>query len=494
MGDRVTKNHRRAYPTVSLLLVAVNIPLALLVGLLLVTDYRREMRRATDERRITLSDEAGVIGSALLRLSDPDDTAAITAFLESSCAETAGPDSPGHWIDVRWNGCKLHTHTGPIDSTVSVDAPNFSLEVIAGRFSSGLLTVEVSELAADIRRSVRGEILMHVSWLLGIAALAAVIVDVVLVRLIARPTMQLAASVIRLGSQQFEVEPTSFLSLELNDLSESISAMADSLNAAQANRATAMKRAEQIQRNLLPNRIDVPGLRIATHYQPAEEVAGDIYDVMKLRDGSWLIYVADLVGHGIPAAMSASILKLVIDSAAVGCTDPGELMGRVNRALPRYLAEDGFATAIMLRWNAESKELKFASAGHEPMLLIHEGEMQSIEATGLPLGVDETLDWKTETIQLHHGDRFMLLTDGISEATNESGEMFGRTRIQQLAVDDGHACIAELARTFADRVNAHIGGQPSQDDITLLVAQCLEHDQQSQTNQLRLDGQGRRIQ
>ena len=148
----------------------------------------------------------------------------------------------------------------------------------------------------------------------------------------------------------------------------------------------------------------------------------------------------------------------------------------------------------MLRWNAESKELKFASAGHEPMLLIHEGEMQSIEATGLPLGVDETLDWKTETIQLHHGDRFMLLTDGISEATNESGEMFGRTRIQQLAVDDGHACIAELARTFADRVNAHIGGQPSQDDITLLVAQCLEHDQQSQTNQLRLDGQGRRIQ
>tara|TARA_R110002049_G_scaffold288423_1_gene470861 strand:- start:32512 stop:33945 length:1434 start_codon:yes stop_codon:yes gene_type:complete len=474
MADSMTKTHRRAYPTVTLVLLAVNVPIAVLVGFLLVTDYRREMRRATDARRVTLGDEAGVIGNALLRLTEPGESADITAFLESSCAETAGPDSPGHWINVRWNGRALHTHTSQAGQAISMDAADSSRETIAGRFSSGNLTVEVWELAAEIRRSVRGEILMHVSWLLGIAALAALIVDVVLVRLIAKPTMQLAAAVKRLGSQQFEIEPTSFLSSELNELSESIAAMAKSLHVAQSNRATAMKRAEQIQRKLLPSKVDVPGLCIATHYQPAEEVAGDIYDVMKLRDGSWLIYVADLVGHGIPAAMSASILKLVIDSAAVGCTDPGLLMGRVNRALPRYLAEDGFATAIMLRWNAESKELQFASAGHEPMLLVHEGETKSIEATGLPLGIDVALDWKTETIQLHPGDRFMLLTDGISEATNKSEEMFGRTRIQQLALDDGYACVAELARTFADRVSAHIGDQPSQDDITLLVAQCQE--------------------
>jgi serine phosphatase RsbU (regulator of sigma subunit) len=313
---------------------------------------------------------------------------------------------------------------------------------------------------------------MRVCWLLAVAGMAALIVDLVLVRLIATPTSQLAVSVKKLGTQQFEVEPGQFLSRELNDLSQSIAAMAGSLNAAQANRVVAMKRAEQIQRNLLPQQIDVPGLSIATHYQPAEEVAGDIYDVLKLRDGSWLIYVADLVGHGIPAAMSASILKVIIDSAAVGCTDPGELMGQVNRKLPRYLAEDGFATAIIMRWTVESRTLKIASAGHEPMLLICGNEMQSIEATGLPLGVDVTLDWTTETIQLRPGDRFMLLTDGISEAADKNGEMFGRTRVQQLAMNNNSTRVAEFAQMVADHVNSHIGDQPSQDDITLLVAQC----------------------
>lgn len=467
--------HPRAFPTATLLLLAVNVPLAIFVVILLVADNRRELRRATDARRITLGDEATLIGTALLRLSDPADGAAINAFLEGSCLETAGPNSRGHWINVHWNGRSLHTHTGPTPVASSVDTLKHSPEQIAGRYSSGTLTVEVKELAADIRRSVRGEILMHASWLIAFAGLAALIVDIVLVRLIARPTTRLAASVQKLSSQQFEIEPESFRSRELNDLSRSISAMASSLNAAHANRSAAMKRAEQIQRNLLPQRIAVPGLNIASHYQPAEEVAGDIFGVTQLRDGSWLIYVADLVGHGIPAAMSAAIMKMIIDSAAVNCVDTCELMRRVNRELLRYLAEDGFATAIMLRWNEDSKQLTFTSAGHEPMLLIRESEVQSIEATGLPLAVDESLDWTAKTIQLLPGDRFILVTDGVCEATDEAGAMFGRSRIQQIAMDNSQECVAEFARTLADQVNAHVGDLPPQDDITLLVAQCQEN-------------------
>ncbi len=211
MVDNSIKVRRRSYPTVTLLLFAVNVPLAVLVALLLVTDYRREMRRATDARRITLSDEASVIGNALLRLSEPDDATAITTFLESSCAETAGPDTPGHWIDVRWNGKRLHTHTGPDSEQNTEPEIGRVQDAIVGRFSAGDLQVAVTERAAEIRRSARGETFMHLSGILGLASLAAIIVDVVLVRLIANPTKRLTETVEQLQSNAIP-DGTTFVS------------------------------------------------------------------------------------------------------------------------------------------------------------------------------------------------------------------------------------------------------------------------------------------
>lgn len=147
-------------------------------------------------------------------------------------------------------------------------------------------------------------------------------------------------------------------------------------------------------------------------------------------------------------------------------------MGRVNRKLPRYLSEDGFATVIILRWQPELSELTFASAGHEPILILRETTLESLEATGLPLGVDVTLQWTTETIQLRAGDRFLLCTDGICEASDEMNQMFGRTQIQQMMRDHRNTPIKEFVSTMVQRINQHIGDQPAQDDITLLVAQC----------------------
>ncbi|MCM2371369.1 PP2C family protein-serine/threonine phosphatase [Aporhodopirellula aestuarii] len=469
MTESLQNRPKKSYTTLNLLLLAVNIPLVLLVGLLMVTDYRREMRQATDARRMTLSDEASLIGEALLKLSDPEDEAAIAAFLQSTCSPSAATNSAVCWIHITWNGRQLHTHTTPGTSNPS-EYPN--QDAIVGRFSTDQLDVQIIELAADIKRSVRGKILMHVSWLFAFASLAALILDVVLVRLIATPTKRLAASVNRVGSQRFDLRAESFRSHELNELSSAIADMAASLHRVEANRAVAMKRAEQIQRNLLPKETSVPGLEIVPHYQPAEEVAGDIYGVLELRDGSWLIYVADLVGHGVPAAMSASILKMIIDSAVLDCTDPGVLLEQVNEKIPRYLAEDGFATAVMLRWQVDSHQLTVASAGHEPLLLVRGETLESIGATGLPLGIDTSLDWTTETIRLEPGDRLFLLTDGISEAANDSDEMFGRERIEAAIRNNQEAPIEETVTHLIQQVTDHVGSQPAQDDITLLAIQC----------------------
>lgn len=474
--NNLTNNLTKSFPTVTLLLLAVNVPLAVLVALLLVTDYQREMRRATDARRITLSDEASVIGNALLRLSEPNDTAAITAFLESSCEETAGPGTPGHWIDVRWNGNRLHTHTGPDIEPNSEPKIGQVGDALVGRFASGDLQVAVTERAAEIRRGARGETVMHLSGILGLASLAAIIVDIVLVRVIANPTRRLTEAVEQLQSNRFNMEPLSFTSRELNELNFEIARMAESLRHSEADRSGAMRRARDIQNHLLPRRICIPGLAFATHFQPAKDVAGDIYGVLQMRDKSWLIYISDLVGHGIPAAISAAVLKMVIDSAAGAATDPGVIMNRVNRILPQYLSDSEFATAAILRWNPEKAELSFASAGHEPILLITQRRLVTLDATGIPSGIDPSACWTTRNHSLVPGDRLLLATDGVAETHDANDQQFGRSRLAELFNNSHSREIEDFAAHLEREITSHRGAAPIEDDVTFLIAECRHID------------------
>ena len=468
MLENTIKDRRRPFRTVTLLLLAVNVPLAVVVALLLMIDYRREMRRATDARQITLGDEASVIGNALLLLSKGDDAAAITGFLESNCEETAGPNTPGHWIDVKWNGKRLHTHNGPDNQPNRRQAE----DAVVGRFSDGDLEVAVTERAAEIRRSSRREAFMHLGGILGLACVAAIIVDVVLLRLIANPTKRLTEMVGRLQSNQFEMEPLSFRSRELSELNVEIARMAKALRCAEGNRRSVMRRASEIQNHLLPQRICVPGLEFAVRFQPAEDVAGDIYGVMQLRDKSWLIYIADLVGHGIPAAISAAVLKMVIDSAAATATDPGEIMNRVNRILPQYLADSEFATAAMLRWNPEKAELSFASAGHEPVLLMTQRGLITLDATGIPLGIDPSAHWTTRNQTLVPGDRLLLTTDGVAEAHDHDDQQFGRSRLAEMLCKSHSREIEDFAAQIESEITSHRGTATIEDDVTFLVAEC----------------------
>ena len=473
MNNSATEKHCRSYPTVTLLLLAVNVPLAVLVGVLLVWDYYREMRRATDVRRITLSDEASVIGNALLRLSVPDDVAAIEAFLIASCAETAGPRTPGHWIDVQWNGKRLHTHTDQgITSQLHQVSGDSRGDAIVGRFTAGSLQVKVTERVAEIRRSARGETLMHLSGIVGLASLAAIIVDFALVLMVVKPTRRLMEAVRRIQSGQFDVEAQSFLSSELNDLSMGIGQMAASLGDMEAARSLAMRRARDIQNHLLPQSICVPGLAFATHFQPAEDVAGDIYGVMKLRDKSWLIFIADLVGHGVPAAISAAVLKMVIESAASNTNEPGAIMNRVNRILPQYLVDGEFATAAILRWDPEKSDLSFASAGHEPVLLLTQHQLITLDATGIPLGIDPTFCWSTKHHQLTPGDRLLLATDGIAETHDPEENEFGRSRLADMFSSSHSEDIEGFAANLRRELAVHRGAGPIEDDVTFLVAEC----------------------
>jgi serine phosphatase RsbU (regulator of sigma subunit) len=468
MNETNTESRPRTYSLSTLLLLAVNVPLIVLVSLLLLSDYRREQRRATDERREMLTAEAALIGTALLELSGPEHPEAIKDYLARSCTLSANQVASDHWINASWNGETLHSHAGPGHD----NHQEANDDQITGVFIADKLKVEVTEQASQIRRAARGMAITHLGGIVGLGALAALIVDIVLVQLITKPTQRLVETVEQLRANQFEMEPLFFRSEELNQLSVGIKSMADSLHQAAANHKLAMRRATQVQLHLLPQKICIPRLAFATHFQPAEEVAGDIFGVLELPDHSWLIYIADLVGHGIPAALSATVLKMLVESAAESASDPGEIMHSVNQRLPQYLAEGEFATATILRWHPESTELVIASAGHEPVLLVTQGRLIRIDADGIPLGIDPTFTWSTETFALKVGDRFLLATDGVPETFDADNQEFGRRRLAEMFQSSQAEDIEQFSKRLVRELRQHRGKAPLDDDFTFLIATC----------------------
>ena len=431
------------------------------------------MRLATDVRRIVLCEQANAIGDLLLRLSNPKDMESIKSVLSAWCTKSTEGESPGRCIGVKWKEKRLHLHDNqgglPQSHLVKCGA---NQDVIVGRFTVDNLSVSVIEQASAIRSRAKRETLIHLSRFVGLASIAAMIVDIAMVVLIVKPTKQLVDAVARIQFGQFEIETPSFLSSELNNLSVGISTMAATLCKVETARGLEMQRARNIQNHLLPRGVCVTGLEIVSHFEPAEQVAGDIYGIKQLPDKSWLIYIADLVGHGVPAALSAAVLKMLIESAASNASDPATIINRVNRLLPQYLAEGEFATAAVLRWVPDETKLSIASAGHESVLLMTEQGLVTLDSTGIPLGVAPESCWGTRHHQLRLGDRLLLATDGIVEAFDDHGFTFGRSRLAEMFTNSLNDDISGFAKHLKREVAAHRGSRTIEDDTTFLVAEC----------------------
>ena len=476
-----SQNARRSYSTATLLLIAVNIPLTMLVAVMALMDYRMEMNRATGERKDVLNEQASLIGNALLSIGELPNSQNSERFIVNSSENNGRNARVQRWIDVTWDDQSFQYHAASNSKIVShlESKPDATIadesadKVVVGRFASGPLIIEVSELAVDIRRSIRKEIVIHLLSLLGLATIATILVNFALVRLIARPTQSLCNAVASIRKDRLAVPKIDFLSRELNTLGESIAEMSESLASAERKRALDMKRAEKIQQHLLPQSPVVPGLAISTHFQPAEDVAGDIYGVVSMPDDSWLIYITDLVGHGVPAAMNASILKMLFDTASMRGGGPGEVLERVNAMLPGYLMDSEFATAAVLRWEPATGRLLFASAGHEPVTLLAQIGPKSLESTGLPLGIESDSRWETTEHWLRKGDRLLMVTDGVAESHNANEQQFGRGRIAEIFAGSLNEPLDDCLNRLVGDLGQHAGDRSPDDDVTILALECL---------------------
>ena len=236
-----------------------------------------------------------------------------------------------------------------------------------------------------------------------------------------------------------------------------------------------LKAVAQIQRSLLPSTLpQIPTLRLAAHYQTSRRAGGDYYDLFEFPEGKWGILIADVSGHGTPAAVlmaiTHSIAHLVYDPPA----PPGQMLAAINERLCRLYTLDGgqFVTAAYAVYDPATRRITYSSAGHpSPRIRRRDGSIESLDgARSLPLGIVADEPYCACVAQLHEGDSLVLYTDGITEARSPSGEMFETARLDAAlaAGDDGpQAAVGRILNA----IETFSAGRPPSDDRTLLVAQ-----------------------
>jgi serine phosphatase RsbU (regulator of sigma subunit) len=211
--------------------------------------------------------------------------------------------------------------------------------------------------------------------------------------------------------------------------------------------------ARSVQELMIPQeKLVTPGFEVESIYNPANEVGGDFYHLQPSEDGGLLVVIGDVAGKGLKAAMNVSMLMGALRSSPE--RSPSKILAFLNRVL---VGSESFTTCLA-SWFSPNGELVLASAGHLPPFL---NSQEVAMPGGLPLGVLPEVNYEELRIYLHPGDRILLMSDGVVEARQPSGELFGFDRVHNLS-NQSAFYIADAARDF---------GQ--EDDITVLTVRRL---------------------
>jgi phosphoserine phosphatase RsbU/P len=233
-----------------------------------------------------------------------------------------------------------------------------------------------------------------------------------------------------------------------------------------------------IQRSLLPERLPmVPGLSLAASYQTSKNAGGDYYDFFELEGGKLGLLIADVSGHGTPAAVLMAILHAIAHLHAGSPGKPEQFLSFINRQLcQRYTRDSGtFVTAFYAIYDPADRSLVYSSAGHNPPRLRvgftgDQGPILALDqAQGLPMGVLEDAEYHTARVRLDPGDALVLYTDGITEARGPLGTMFDTERLDAV-IGQPHRSAPAFLNAILASVQAFAAGEPTGDDRTVLVA------------------------
>src|SRR5215216_2773454 len=233
-----------------------------------------------------------------------------------------------------------------------------------------------------------------------------------------------------------------------------------------------LRMARSIQQASLPKEVPtLEGWRITPYYKPAREVGGDFYDFHLLPEGRLGLVVGDATGKRVPAAlvMSTTCGMLQLAARALDTSSPGEVLERVNEALTVRIPANMFVTCFYATLDPNNGSLSYANAGHDlPYLHRGRGEAEELRARGMPLGLMSAMGYEEKEIELDVGEGVFFYSDGLVEAHDPKGEMFGFPRLQALIAE--HDEERSLGGFLMEELYSFVGeGWEQKDDITLLT-------------------------
>ncbi|NOZ22539.1 MAG: SpoIIE family protein phosphatase [Planctomycetes bacterium] len=464
------------------MMLAMNAALILIMGVFVVLDYNREYGEHLHEQVATLEAEARVVVAASQQFPD---RAQFQNYLEKYCAQMKMSASPGHHMIVAGpdDEIQMRAHqrgTPEMEKAMlraarqknrTAQAPDY--DVVVGEAAHGDRRVIVGERLDNIEHLVRSQLISRLTSIVIVCAAIVLIVNILLSRLVTRPIGALVSGVraVKDGALGYKIgqqpaEEFQFLANEFN-------AMSSALYRAETLRKSQMGRAAQVQRRLLPQLDSLRrDLDIHLIFRPAEEVGGDFYDVLRLPDRRWLIAMADVSGHGVPAAMISAMLKLLLRTHAKGDASLSSMAKDIDSSLGKLLLPEDFVTLFLMEIDETNQHVTYVNAGHERGLLLGaHGRTEVLGTTSPCLGMNlfEGPEWREETVPFSPGDVILIWTDGIPEAMNEAGQFYGRERLVAFLKEHAGQAPRKMIEGIQAEVDEFTEGAQQHDDITMMA-------------------------
>ena len=230
--------------------------------------------------------------------------------------------------------------------------------------------------------------------------------------------------------------------------------------------------AANIQKNLFPK--EIPTLKNAYIYSfshPARIVGGDYFDVLNFQNGKVGIFICDVVGKGIPAALIMVMVKSLLHVVAGSEIPAKDVIKKINYNLCKHGLPDTFATVGYMIYDDQNSTFTYSNAGHHPLLYYHikKNDFSIIDTPGLPVGIDYDTEYSVKNVKMNPGDTFVFYTDGIIEAMNEKGEQFSEEKLKEIIKNNGRKGIKAIGVEIINNLKVHTNEMPQHDDQTLIL-------------------------
>jgi sigma-B regulation protein RsbU (phosphoserine phosphatase) len=229
--------------------------------------------------------------------------------------------------------------------------------------------------------------------------------------------------------------------------------------------------ARSIQASFIPlSPPQSPGWDIATYWRAARQVGGDFYDFIPLRAGQWGLAIADVADKGIPAALFMAMCRTLLRASAINRISPSATLQRLNELLFNDSRSDLFVTAFYAVWNPETGEVTYASAGHNPPLLLRaDGSLTELHSKGIALSVVPDARIAEHKLMMQPGDTLVAYTDGVTEAMQADYTEWSMERFKESVIQHHGASAQDMMHSILTAIDSFVAGAPQSDDLTLWI-------------------------